>query len=601
MATRDVQILKNSGSVVIRCANANLRIPGFRLLEPCNTTVDMDQDPEVYMMLEPFFIPRYQNKATPNTDSRNSSRRLRFIFKAVIMFFQWRLPSGERMLRENGIDNLPDEVFQDIKAALVGSDPHFSRFSAMTIKRCLQLFTANVMDHARTLLPTGKGNTIVRDLAREAWESVKYFKAMLTQDWSTITVSDDSPTTQGGPPAPGPPAAGPPAAGPSNAGPSGTPSQNAQQSSSSNRIGEPSSSSAGTGTVGWQRVAPSEISSSATTTRGRGRGRGRGRATRKSGLNRQDNITLDGPGSRINTIASRATPEKRVTRSTKLSPAGALGKHPRAKPDLDEAKKARPAVLQKQYEKVFDATVAGRQDKEAWYEMEQKKYIAERHEWADKAWVSCATHKDLACEVLDLRRLVRTLEKEKEAGLSSQRQQLLPGLATMNMTPRVQERVNQLFPPTSNGSGESPSKAPWSYHAAWSTFPDTRTPHNVGIETWMQRIKNKAKPADDDLTLSAPWVETEDRSQEEAMQDQTQQEPKKSPGVPQIADFNHSTPLATKINDMLASNNLGSETVRPKKWKYKQFDWEAKTWNYFDSDNESDVPTESSWASTIPA
>lgn len=168
MATNDVRILKQSGIIAVRHANGNLRIPGFKLLEHCDTTVDMDKDPEVFMMLEPVLVVPALNKAIPKSDMRDSARRLRFIFRAAILFFQTRLRDGEKMLRENGIANLPNEVFYGIKAALAQSDRHFLRFSAMAIKRCLQLFTENVLDVTRTAMPTGRGDTTARDLAREA-------------------------------------------------------------------------------------------------------------------------------------------------------------------------------------------------------------------------------------------------------------------------------------------------------------------------------------------------------------------------------------------------------------------------------------------------
>lgn len=605
MAARDVQILKDAGSMAVRYANGNLRIPGFRLLEHCNTTVDMDRDPEVFMMLEPVVVVRNLNKATPNTDSRDSSRRLRFIFKAVIMFFRWRLPSGEKMLRENGIDNLPNEVFEEIRAALVQSDGHFARFSAMTIKRCLQIFTASVMDHARTLLPTAKGDTTARDLAREAWQSVKHFKAMLTQDWATIADPTESfssgPPGSGppssGPPASGPPTAGGPAAGPSTTGqpttePSGALSQNRQQSTSSTRPGEPSFSSAATGAA---VPAPPANPISAATIPGLARG-GRAalepkpRGGRVSRPSHQD-INTGGPSSRPNTKAPPRTPENKVTRGANPSGTSVLGKHPRAEPDIDDANTCPPAAKQKVYDNEFDAARAGPEAREAWYEREIEKCVASRHEWEDKAWAVKATHKELACEVLDLRRRVRELEKEKVEALSNQSKQLRPGLVTMKMSPRVQQRVNQLCPPTGNGSAES-TRAPWSYHDTWAPWPDTRTPHHVGIETWLDHIQNEAASGDDE-TLPPPWDETPDHRREQTKPSQRQEQLKTGPGLPPVGYFRHPTP--TKSNRMTKSKNQGAETWASKKWTYKRYDWETQKVISYDTD------TESSWASTIPA
>ena len=166
MATEAIELLKKEGDISVRHANGNLRIPGFKLLEGGDTTVDMDKDPECFMMLDPVLVVGHD--VVPNGDMRSSARRLRSIFHVITLFFQSRLPNGEEMLRNNGIEYLPDEIFEEIQASLANSDPHFLKFSPTAIKRCLLIFTEAVLDHAPRALPTGKGKTVVRDLAREA-------------------------------------------------------------------------------------------------------------------------------------------------------------------------------------------------------------------------------------------------------------------------------------------------------------------------------------------------------------------------------------------------------------------------------------------------
>lgn len=166
MATHLVHCLKQAGDITVRWTNGNLRFPGFRTLDGCETTVDMDVDPEVFMMLEPVQI--VGNKVTPNNDMKGSARRLRSIFAASNSLFQWRFSEGEKMLREKGIQNIPDHLFEEIKTSLVRHDGHFAKFSPTAFKRCLLLFTDSVLEEAPTLLPTGKGNTDTRDFVREA-------------------------------------------------------------------------------------------------------------------------------------------------------------------------------------------------------------------------------------------------------------------------------------------------------------------------------------------------------------------------------------------------------------------------------------------------
>lgn len=165
MATKVVQRLKEYGDVSVRQANDTLRIPGFKQLEGCQTTVDMDVDPEVFVMLEP--IQMMGRNITLTNDLRRSARRLRSVFTATMSFFRWRLPNGEKMLRENGIENIPGQIFEEIKSSLAQSDEHFSRFSPEAIKRCLLLFTESFLPQTKWA-PAGKVNRSATDFAREA-------------------------------------------------------------------------------------------------------------------------------------------------------------------------------------------------------------------------------------------------------------------------------------------------------------------------------------------------------------------------------------------------------------------------------------------------
>lgn len=166
MATQAVLRLKQSGDISIRRANGNLRFPGFKQAKGCDTTVDMDVDPEIFMLLSP--IELIGNEVFPRNDMSGSAQCLQTIFTSTKSRFQQDLPGGEKLLQKMGIENLPDKHFDHIKSDLIATDPHFDQASPVTIKRCLVLFTGNVLDHAPTLLPSGKGNTIVRDYARKA-------------------------------------------------------------------------------------------------------------------------------------------------------------------------------------------------------------------------------------------------------------------------------------------------------------------------------------------------------------------------------------------------------------------------------------------------
>lgn len=67
--------------------------------------------------------------------------------------------------------------------------------------------------------------------------------------------------------------------------------------------------------------------------------------------------------------------------------------------------------------------------------------------------------RSLAQQVISLRNQVLNFEQEMEEALAKQCRQLRPGLVTMKMSPRVQERANQLFGSTDIGTGFGPARA----------------------------------------------------------------------------------------------------------------------------------------------
>lgn len=584
MATEDVKILKQSGIIAVRHANGNLRIPGFKRLENCDTTVDMDQDPEVFMMLEPALIVRKLNKAIPNSDIRSSARRLRFIFKAVILFFEFRVPNGEKMLREKGIDNLPDEVFDDIKAALAQSDGHFSGFSAMAIKRCLQLFTENVLDHASTALTTGQGDTTTRDLAREAWEAVKHFQAMLSQDWSTIARSNYSITA-------------------------GTPTKsslNVQQLIFTSNAHRSSSSFAGTDTEGGSPFATRVVLPPGTTTRGHGDARdratksqdgaplpssgppprsipgtstaGQGQGGSSSGLNDQEVLNLDSDYSPNRATASPTIFEMSGNPGSGQSTPSALGKHERAEPDLDETKESRPTAFRKHKHTKFKAPWTQFESFYISEDVDLDKALQERY--ADRYHHMNASDQHLVREVLTLRERVRNFEKEKEEALAEQRRQLRPGLVTMKMSSRVQERVNQLFGSTGNGTGSKPARSS-------SLAPASKTIRRGGetIEEWLGGVDEVTRRRGLEMMPASTPYKGQDSIE-------------KGPYLPPIGYFKH--PRATQKEPEVPK--LPSwKTSRNRKSKVRRWNTKTRKFDGGDSGEESEVPTESSWASAIPA
>lgn len=151
-----------------------------------------------------------------------------------------------------------------------------------------------------------------------------------------------------------------------------------------------------------------------------------------------------------------------------LAAGATLGKHPRAQPDLVAQYHSRPTRFRKcqpkpqprpQPKQSHDSPAGG---SEAMERMDG--YLAGvkaiMDSEAEQHRVVAASEEILAVQVNLLRERVRNFEEEKKALLDMQRRQLRPGLVTMKMTPRVQERVNQLFGPGGNGTRSSNRGSP---------------------------------------------------------------------------------------------------------------------------------------------
>ncbi|KAK7704165.1 hypothetical protein SLS64_008723 [Diaporthe eres] len=151
-----------------------------------------------------------------------------------------------------------------------------------------------------------------------------------------------------------------------------------------------------------------------------------------------------------------------------LAAEATLGKHPRAQPDLVAQYHSRPTRFRKcqpkpqprpQPKQAHDSPAGGSEAMER-----MNGYLAGvkaiMDSEAEQHRVVAASEEILAIQVNLLRERVRNFEQEKQALLDMQRRQLRPGLVTMKMTPRVQERVNQLFGPGGNGPRSSNRGSP---------------------------------------------------------------------------------------------------------------------------------------------
>lgn len=591
MASQVVHSLKQSGDFWVNHANDNLRIPGFRQLDGCNTTVDMDTDPEVFLMLEPVHIRGVY--VGPNHDRHCCARRLRTVITTTMLFFRWRLPNGEQMLREHGIDKLPGQIFDEIKTSLAQSDAHFSRFSPGAIKRCLVIFTENVLPQAPSLLATGNGSRMGRDFAREAWVAAKQFKAMLTQGSSTISESSSSMAVE----------------------PPDSPKQEVHLSTLTDTIDGPSSQASRMDTQdGNAAVAAPSVAPAASARGGRASSRGgtnprggskasggRGGKTaapsradsngppKASSTTTNDNPINDNPTVAVDMFVRRSVapspPDDGAAASSSAPPAQpqeptispaapaqpwnlfvpppginhpvarkakpsflepletpmdddgirgsslfdldeasvhtpgytppsnssptitpgsaattALGKHSRAEPDLTEENDSRPSNIQKCQHEPTDrlSTVASEEKARIDMRLAELKEMMDKE--AERHRLVATSEELLAMEVNVLRERVRIFEKEKEEALEAQRQHLRPGMVTMKMTPRVQQRANQLFGTSSNDadSGDYVSAARaratrMITHGPAAMDADDESPRSATLRRGLKRLSTSSQ------------------------------------------------------------------------------------------------------------
>lgn len=188
----------------------------------------------------------------------------------------------------------------------------------------------------------------------------------------------------------------------------------------------------------------------------------------------------------------------------------------------------------------------------------------------------------LAREVDALRKQLRSLGVEKQDALEKQRRQLRPGLVTMKLTPRVQERVSQIF--GSGGQGAGSSTAAPAARAQAAKRVSVRQPEkkahtgDLGIGT--------AHRGSEKLTAAA--LSRHQASVEAAVV------------APPMGFFR--SPVArrsTQPSSTLAPSSKPSNSKTSNREAAKLSS--QSNVDVHDNGEESDVPTESSWASEIPA
>ncbi|KAG6362650.1 hypothetical protein INS49_007742 [Diaporthe citri] len=629
MVNQAIHLLKQSGDISVRLANDSLRIPGFKQLEGCQTTVDMDADPEVFIMLEPIQI--MGRKITLTNDMRKSARRLRSVFTASTSFFQWRLPNGERMLRENGIENIPSQIFDEIRTSLAQSDPHFLKFPAVAIKRCLLLFTKSFLPQTKWAAP-GKGNTTAMDFAQSSSSMVAEPPTSPRQEASPSPVIDgthgpsssvpqihsEGRAAPAAPPIPVPSAISREGRG---RGRGATESQGGGRASSGRggkkagpsrddiptptMEGEPTISDKHTAALGLIQLScasssrpagDAPVSATATVSQShkpvqqpeasvkhidvsgpsskdvRKSSRRKAKASYLAPLDKPTSVDDSRDPSPLSLAEAAGASQGSVPsasfasmRDPNLELATTLGKHPRAQPDLVEQSHLRPTTFRKHHHGVSHDAPESRS--EAMERMEGYlagvKAIMDKQ--AEQHRVVATSEEILAMRVNFLRERVRNFEEEKTAMLDMQRRQLRPGLVTLKMTPRVQDRVNQLFGSDGKGAG-SGTGAP-------------------------------AAQAQDARSISDLPTAPQPKSQNTIGADGT---------VPPMGFFKRPT-------GRQESNTSSNMTLVPSSEPEKDGDSSDEEPDYDDddskedpdyedesSDERSDGPTESSWAATIP-
>lgn len=139
----------------------------------------------------------------------------------------------------------------------------------------------------------------------------------------------------------------------------------------------------------------------------------------------------------------------------RLAVAKILGKRLRTRPDLVEQHNTRPTTFRKHHHGLSRNAPEGRSEAMERMDGYLAGVKAVMDKEAEQHRLVSASEEILANQVDLLRERVRNFEEEKTALFDMQRRQLRPGLVTMKMTPRVQERVNQLFGSGGKGAGSS--------------------------------------------------------------------------------------------------------------------------------------------------
>lgn len=284
-------------------------------------------------------------------------------------------------------------------------------------------------------------------------------------------------------------------------------------------------------------------------------------------------------------------------RAPEQGAATALGKHTRPQPDLVEQFDSRPTAFHKrQHKPSHQAPTAGseamaRVDKTL---AEIKDLVRSQAELNRMVAVS---QEALTMDVALLNRRLRDFEKDKEEALAAQRRQLRPGLVTMKMTPRVQGRVNQLFGSTGNGAGPStgrPAAQPRaakniSRGAAAKQIPagdSDATPVNQGATNALTatRFKGHQMPPKADPSVLPPvgFFRTE---------------PRKYPTT-----SNNVASGSTTSRNKASSNTMSNRETSGRSLRMKVVIDDSEEEGDDDAtEDASDVPTESSYQSSIPA
>lgn len=216
-------------------------------------------------------------------------------------------------------------------------------------------------------------------------------------------------------------------------------------------------------------------------------------------------------------------------------------------------------------------------------------YLSELKELVDREVqnhrVVADSEEILAIQVNLLRERVWNFEEEKKALLNLQRRQLRPGLVTMKMTPRVQERVNQLFGP--GGKMRSSTRAPEAQAEAsrsTSELPPSPLPRS-----------QKLLGADGSVPPMACFRRPGGRQDSNTSSNMTLV-PSSDP-----EEYDDTSKGESDESDESGEEETDEYVDASEEESEKSADAsEEDTGEYFGASEESDVPTESSWASTIP-